>query len=148
MAAELSITRARSRGLIVETRTRLLDDPTQRASALRDQLIRWSREAEIETENNRLRLVLDDPFLRDLVRNHAYTQGLLLDTSFASEIVSLRWTDYAKLLSTILDDRDAREVEKDVGAAIRQKIAGDEQARAEFEKQLQKWRSDSSGAAA
>jgi hypothetical protein len=148
VATELAVTRSRARSLILETRTRLLADPSQRAAALRDLLISWPRKAEVEAENNRLRLVIDDPFLRDLVRNHAYTAGLLLDTSFASEIVSLRWSDYVKLLASVLDDRDAREIEKDVGAAIRLKLSSDEEARVKFEQQLAKWRSDSSGPAA
>ena len=36
-------------------------------------------------------MVIDDPFLRDLLRNHAYESGIDIDTSFANEIVTLSW---------------------------------------------------------
>jgi len=86
VAAELSITRSRARSLLLETRTRVLAKPEQREQALRELLVKWPSDAEIEPTSRRLRLVVDDPFVRDLLKNHAYKEGLLLDTSFASEI--------------------------------------------------------------
>ena len=51
----------------------------------------WPRLGRIEADGNRLRMVIDDPFLRDLLRNHAYESGIDIDTSFANEIVTLSW---------------------------------------------------------
>jgi hypothetical protein len=146
VAAELSVTRSRARSLLLETRTRLIAAPEQREQALRNLLVNWPSEAEIDQTSRRLRLVVDDPFVRDLLKNHAYTEGLLLDTSFASEIISLRWIDYARLLSTVVSDADARELEKAVGAEIRKKLADDEAARVGFDEQLEKWKNDSATA--
>lgn len=143
VAAELSVTRAKARNLLLETRTRVLADPGQRERALRDLLVKWPSDAEVDQTSRRLRLVVDDPFVRDLLKNHAYKQGLLLDTSFASEIVSLRWLDYARLLATVVSDADARELENLIGAEIRAKLADDDAVRAEFDEQLEKWKSDS-----
>jgi hypothetical protein len=86
-----------------------------------------------------LRLVVEDPFVRDLLRNHAYATGIPLDTSFATEIVSLRWSDYASLLASVLPAAEAEEVAKDVGAAIRRDLAGEQETLAEFDKAMKKW---------
>jgi hypothetical protein len=142
VAAELSITRSRARSLLLETRTRVLAKPEQREQALRELLVNWPSDAEIEQTSGRLRLVVDDPFVRDLLKNHAYKEGLLLDTSFASEIISLRWLDYASLLATVASEGDARELENTIGAEIRAKLADDEAARADFDEQLEKWKND------
>ena len=62
-----------------------------------------------------------------------------LDTSFANEIVSLRWSDYASLLAAALLAAEAEEVAKDVGAAIRRDLTGEKETLAEFDKAMKKW---------
>jgi hypothetical protein len=118
----------------------VLAKPEQREQALRELLVKWPSDAEIEQTSGRLRLVVDDPFVRDLLKNHAYKEGLLLDTSFASEIISLRWLDYASLL--VVSEGDARELENTIGAEIRAKLADDQAAGADFDEQLEKWKND------
>ena len=43
---------------------------------------------QIEQGNHELKIVVDDPFVRDLLKNFAHGHGILLDQSFASEIQS------------------------------------------------------------
>ena len=85
-------------------------------------LKRWPQLAQVDESDGRLRLVVEDPFVRDLLRNQAYAIGIPLDTSFANEIVSLRWSDYASLLVSVLPAAEAEEVATDVGAAIRRPL--------------------------
>jgi hypothetical protein len=47
----------------------------------------WPRQ-QIEQGNHQLKIVVDDPFVRDLLKNFAHGHGILLDQSFASEIQS------------------------------------------------------------
>ena len=100
LAEELTVTRARGRSLVLEARTRLLSGPEDRTKTLETLLKRWPQQAQVDESDGRLRLVVEDPFVRDLLRNHAYAAGIPLDTSFATEIVSLRWSDYASLLAS------------------------------------------------
>ncbi len=102
-------------------------------------LKRWPQQAQVDESDGRLRLVVEDPFVRDLLRNQAYAIGIPLDTSFATEIVSLRWSDYASLLASVLPAAEAEEVAKDVGAAIRRDLAGEKETLAEFDKAMKKW---------
>jgi hypothetical protein len=93
LAEELTVTRARGRSLVLEARTRLLSRPEDRKETLATLLKRWPEQAQVDESDGRLRLVVEDPFVRDLLRNHAYASGIPLDTSFATELVSLRWSD-------------------------------------------------------
>ena len=139
LAEELTLTRARGRSLILDARTRLLSRAEDRTQTLATLLKRWPDQAQVDESEGRLRLVVEDPFVRDLLRNHAYAAGIPLDTSFASELVSLRWSDYAALLASVLPAKDAEEVARDVGAAIRRDLAGEKESLAEFEKALKAW---------
>ena len=139
LAEELTVTRARGRSLVLEARTRLLSRPEDRTKTLEMLLKRWPQQAQVDESDGRLRLVVEDPFVRDLLRNHAYAAGIPLDTSFATEIVSLRWSDYASLLASVLPAAEAEEVAKDVGAAIRHDLAGEKETLAEFERAMKKW---------
>jgi hypothetical protein len=139
LAEELTVTRARGRSLVLEARTRLLSGPEDRQETLATLLKRWPEQAQVDESDGRLRLVVEDPFVRDLLRNHAYASGIPLDTSFATEIVSLRWSDYASLLASVLPAAAAEEVAKDVGAAIRRDLAAEKERLAEFERALKKW---------
>ena len=139
LAEELTVTRARGRSLVLEARTRLLSRPEDRQETLATLLKRWPEQAQVDESDGRLRLVVEDPFVRDLLRNHAYASGIPLDTSFATEIVSLRWSDYASLLASVLPADAAEEVAKDVGAAIRRDLAAEKERLAEFERALKKW---------
>ena len=139
LAEELTVTRARGRSLVLEARTRLLSRPEDRMETLTTLLKRWPHLAQVDESDGRLRLVVEDPFVRDLLRNQAYAIGIPLDTSFATEIVSLRWSDYASLLASVLAAAEAEEVATDVGAAIRHDLAGEQETLAEFDKAMKKW---------
>jgi len=142
VAQQLTVPRARARSLVLEARTRLVADEEARARELRRLLQQWARHGEVEREGARLRLVIDDPFVRDLLRNHAYERGLLLDSSFAGEIVSLRWSDYAALIASLLDERHAAELEQQLGAELRKRLAKDEERAQAFERELAAWKSE------
>src|SRR5262245_32150885 len=84
VAEELTTTRSRARNLMLEVRVRLAAAPG--AIPRRDVLARfvklWPRTGWIEQDGTRLRMVIDDPYIRDLLRNHAYESGIDIDTSF------------------------------------------------------------------
>jgi hypothetical protein len=139
IAEDLTLTRARGRSLILDARTRLLSRAEDRTKTLAALLKRWPDRAQVDESDGRLRLVVEDPFVRDLLRNHAYAAGIPLDTSFANELISLRWSDYAALLASVLPASDAEEVAKDVGAAIRRDLAHEKESLAQFEKAMKAW---------
>jgi hypothetical protein len=78
VAEELAVTRARARSLLLEIRTRLAGEPG---------------------------VVVDDPFLRDLLQNFAYARGLAVDLSFAREIVTLTWPTYVALARALAGEK-------------------------------------------
>ena len=115
IAEELTTTRARARSLLLEVQTRLAalpNAPEPRKARLARFVKQWPRLGRIEADGNRLRMVIDDPFLRDLLRNHAYESGIDIDTSFASEIVTLSWPSYVALLESLAGAEAVDEVRR------------------------------------
>jgi hypothetical protein len=103
LAETLGLSRTRARGLLLDARLRALadEDDATRAATLRDEVTGWPTRARLEGDGSQLRVVLDDPYVRDLLRNHAYAQSLVIDRALASEIVVLSWTAYVELLATL-----------------------------------------------
>jgi hypothetical protein len=82
-------------------------------------------------------MVVDDPFIRDLLRNHAYESGIDVDTSFASEIVTLSWTSYVALLRSLAGDEGVDEALESFAAEIRAALKRNQRRQREFEELLQ-----------
>jgi hypothetical protein len=67
---------------------------------------------------------VDDPFIRDLLKNFAYGRGILLDNSFSGEILTFDWDAYGQLLSGIyasqggVSETDARVIAADLRKQI------------------------------
>jgi hypothetical protein len=59
---------------------------------------------QIEQDNGDLKIVVDDPFIRDLLKNFAYARGILLNHSFAPEIQTFSWDAYARLLEELYSE--------------------------------------------
>jgi hypothetical protein len=122
IAEDLAATRTRARSLLLEVQTRLAALPA--SEPRRERLARfvkqWPRLGRIEADGNRLRMVIDDPFLRDVLRNHAYESGIDIDTSFASEIVTLSWPSYVALLESLAGEEGVEEG----GRALRRRRPG------------------------
>jgi hypothetical protein len=135
VAEELTTTRARAKGLLLEVRVRLAAVPG--AAPRREVLARfvkeWPRRGLIEQDGTRLRMVIDDPFIRDLLRNHAYESGIDVDTSFASEIVTLSWPSYVALLRSLAGDEGVDEALEMFAAEIRAAIKRNEKRQREFD---------------
>ena len=104
---ELAVTRSRARSLLLETRTRLAAEPgaPSREQQLAAFVLQWPRRGTIERDGERLRVVVDDPFLRDLLQNFAYARGLAVDLSFSREIVSLTWPTYVTVARALAGER-------------------------------------------
>ncbi len=100
IADDLAISRSRARGLVLEHRARVVGQsgPGARNKILREQIARWPSQQIERDGEDRLKIVIDDPFIRDLLRNFAYGHGILLDQSFASEVQTFSWDSYARLL--------------------------------------------------
>jgi hypothetical protein len=107
VAEEMAVTRARARALLLETRTRLAAEPgaPSREQQLAAFVLQWPRRGTIERDGERLRVVVDDPFLRDLLQNFAYGRGLAVDLSFAREIVTLTWPTYVSLVRALAGEK-------------------------------------------
>jgi hypothetical protein len=107
VAEELAVTRARARSLLLETRTRLAAEPgaPSREQQLAAFVLQWPRRGTIERDGERLRVVVDDPFLRDLLQNFAYGRGLAVDLSFSREIVTLTWPTYVALVRALAGEK-------------------------------------------
>lgn len=138
LAEELAVTRARARSLVLELRTRTGSAPGARAreDVLAEVVKRWPRTGRIEQDGNRLRIVVDDPWVRDLLKNHAYAHAIDLDTSFASEIVTLTWPAYVALLRSLAGDSGVDEALDLFAADIRQSLRRSSKEDREFRKLL------------
>jgi hypothetical protein len=121
VAEELAVTRARARSLLLETRTRLAGEPgaPSREQQLTAFVLRWPRRGTIEHDGERLRVVVDDPFLRDLLQNFAYGRGLAVDLSFSREIVTLTWPTYVALLRALAGEKGVDQALDTFAAEIR-----------------------------
>jgi len=121
VAAELAVTRARARSLLLETRTRLAGEPgaPSREQQLTAFVLQWPRRGTIESDGERLRVVVDDPFLRDLLQNFAYGRGLAVDLSFSREIVTLTWPTYVALLRALAGEKGVDQALDTFAAEIR-----------------------------
>jgi hypothetical protein len=121
VAQELAVTRARARSLLLETRTRLAGEPgaPSREQQLTAFVLQWPRRGTIERDGERLRVVVDDPFLRDLLQNFAYGRGLAVDLSFSREIVTLSWPTYVALLRALAGEKGVDQALETFAAEIR-----------------------------
>jgi hypothetical protein len=121
VAEELAVPRSRARSLLLETRTRLAAEPgaPSREQQLAAFVLQWPRRGSIERDGERLRVVVDDPFLRDLLQNFAYARGLAVDLSFSREIVSLTWPTYVALLRALAGEKGVDEALETFAAEIR-----------------------------
>ncbi len=144
IAEELTTTRARARSLLLEVQTRLAAEPD--AEPRKERLARfvkqWPRLGRIEQDGNRLRMVIDDPFLRDLLRNHAYESGIDVDTSFASEIVTLSWPSYVALLQSLAGEQAVDEVVELFAAEVRASLRRSAKRQAEFDEAMREPETD------
>jgi hypothetical protein len=136
VADELAVTRSRARSLLLETRTRLAGEPgaPSREQQLAAFLLQWPRRGTIERDGERLRVVVDDPFLRDLLQNYAYGRGLAVDLSFAREIVTLTWPTYVALLRALAGEKGVDEALDVFAAEIRAGLREQAKEQREFRK--------------
>jgi hypothetical protein len=146
IAEDLAITRSKARSLLQEYRNRETGrlPRGKRLELLRTEVRSWPRQ-NVEQDEQRLRVVVDDPFIRDLLKNFAYSRRILVDQSFSSEIVVFGWDSYGKLLGSIYEATGNRVPEEDLTvlfADLRRQIekaaAVDRLADAELEQQLKK----------
>lgn len=114
IADDLAISRSRARGLVLEHRARLVggSGPGARRKILHEEVLNWPMKQIELGDHDRLRIVIDDPFVRDLLKNFAYANGILLDQSFASEVQTFSWDSYARLLMLFYSDGSKLDVDE------------------------------------
>jgi hypothetical protein len=136
VAEELAVTRARARSLLLEIRTRLAAEPgaPSREQQLAAFVLQWPRRGTIERDGERLRVVVDDPFLRDLLQNFAYGRGLAVDLSFAREIVTLTWPTYVSLVRALAGEKGVDQALDVFAAEIRAGLRDQAKEEREFRK--------------
>jgi hypothetical protein len=135
VAAELAVTRSRARNLLLEARVRQAarPDAPKAADLLRDLVRTWPSRGRFDQDGNRLRVVVDDPYLREVLKNYAYANGIDVDTTATGEIVTLTWASYVALLEALVGPGAAVDVLRDVGAQIRKQLGDDRALRREFD---------------
>lgn len=142
IADDLAISRSKARSLVLEYNARTVGRRGYgaRREILRDHVRGWPTQ-QIERDEDRLKIVIDDPFVRDLLKNFAYGHGILLDQSFASEIQTFSWDSYARLLAALYGDaisqQDFLTLSADLRKQIRQAAATNAAVKAELDPQLQ-----------
>ena len=125
IADDLAISRAKARNLVLEYRARQTGSMKrgERLKLLRSEVLSWPKR-HVGQREAQLRIVVDDPFIRDLLKNFAYGRGILLDHSFSGEILTFDWDAYGQLLAGIyesrggISDEDARTVAADLRKQI------------------------------
>ena len=95
----------RAKSLVLEYNARRVGESGRgaRRTILREHVEGWPGQ-QIEQTNEQLKIVIDDPFIRDLLKNFAYGNGILLDQSFAAEIQTFSWDSYGRLLTALYSD--------------------------------------------
>jgi hypothetical protein len=125
IADDLAISRAKARSLFLEYRAREVGGMNrgERLLLLREEVLSWpSRHVDQQAEQ--LRIVVDDPFIRDILKNFAYSRGILVDQAFSGEILVFTWDAYAQLLGGLYESgRDmSRDDVSTLGAYMRRQI--------------------------
>jgi hypothetical protein len=105
IADDLATSRSRARSLVLDYRARQVGNLGRgaRREILRQAVAVWPVQ-QIEQDNDDLKIVVDDPFIRDLLKNFAYARGILLNHSFAPEIQTFSWDAYARLLEELYSE--------------------------------------------
>lgn len=142
VADALAISRSKARGYLQEVRARLVagESPEGRKRILYEAVVHWPLHGQIEHDRKaeRLRVVVEDSYLRDLLKTHAYREGIVLDASFSSEIVSLSWPAYERLLLSLIPDDQVQDTIQIFEADVRAVLSSDQKRRTEFEAELKK----------
>jgi hypothetical protein len=125
IADELAVSRTKARNLILDSRARYMGEepPGSREARLRGEVKKWPRNRITEGDEKQLRFIVDDPFLRDILKNYAYERSIVLDGSFAGEVVTLSWPSYARLLASLIGDAQVREVLDALKAEVQRHLA-------------------------
>ena len=142
VAADLAISRAKAKSLMLDTRARYIaSEGVDTEDLLAEAVSRWPKDGVMELDGERLRLVVDDPYIRDLLKNHAFQKGIVIDGSFAGEIVSLTWPSYERLLRSLASPGDTKNVLDDVvnsfGAEVRKNLVKSAKQQKDFDDELE-----------
>ena len=125
IAEDLAISRTKARSLVLEYRARQTGrmQRGERQKLLRAEVLSWPKR-NVGHKANELRIVVDDPFIRDLLKNFAYGRGILLDRSFSGEILTFDWSAYGQLLAAIYADQGGvtQDDAATIGAELRRQI--------------------------
>jgi hypothetical protein len=142
IADDLAVSRSKARALSLDFQARRVGSLGRgaRTKLLREFVATWPTVL-IEYDDQKLRLVIDDPFMRDLLKNFAFARGILIDHSFAPEIQVFKWSAYAALLEALHFDRKITSEDfHNLTALLRRQIlttaSRDALARAQVQKQL------------
>lgn len=109
IASELRVSRAKARQFLLEIRSRIDRTDEERRSFLRTCLEEWVTASNLVDRGERLQVLVDDPYLRDLLRTFAYDQRIVLDGSFSAEVITLNWKSLAELLQALVPDQDGQQ---------------------------------------
>jgi hypothetical protein len=125
IADDLAISRTKARNLVLEYRARQTGRMKrgERLKLLRAEVLSWPKR-NVGHKADELRIVVDDPFIRDLLKNFAYGRGILLDRSFSGEILTFDWRAYGQLLAGIYEAQGGvtKNDAETIGAELRQQI--------------------------
>jgi hypothetical protein len=141
VADALAISRSKARSYLQEVRARIVAGETAagRQRILYDAVVHWPLRGQIEQDkkSERLRVVVEDAYLRDLLKTHAYRSNVVLDASFSSEIVTLSWPAYERLLRSLIPDEQADGTLDIFAADVRAVLTNDDETLHDFERELE-----------
>jgi hypothetical protein len=114
IADDLAISRTKARNLVLEYRARQTGamKSGERRSLLREEVLSWPRR-HVGRREGQLRIVVDDPFIRDL-----------LDHSFSGEILTFDWDAYGQLLAGVYESQGgvSKDDARTIGAGLRAQV--------------------------
>lgn len=139
IAEQLGVPRSRARNLVLESRSRRMAQATaqEREEILRRAVLKWPAHG-LEMDQDRFKVLVEDPFVRDVLKTYSYARGIVLDRALSSDLVALSWPTYERLLThlTSLPSSDI-----DIFAAeARRSLMVDEKQKKAFEKEIARLR--------
>jgi hypothetical protein len=116
IADDLAITRTKANALKREFSVRQAArvGRGERQRLLKEEVLSWP-EHHVGHDDGQLRIVVDDPFIRDLLKDLAYGRRILLDQSFSAEVLTFGWDAYGQLLSALYEQQGGVS-DEDVGS--------------------------------
>lgn len=106
LARELNVSRVRARQWLLDARTRAVQTDEDRSALMLSAVQKWTKRQIIDGDG-RVKVTVDDPYVRDLLYTFAELNDITVDSSFRSEVLVLEWPSFLRLVLELVEG-DAR----------------------------------------